>query len=123
MTNTEAATGGRVLSCLNDLLFTSKIREAAVAAGVAYRNARSIDALRDEWQAGEPKVVVVDLNATAFDPFDVLRFLKTEHPNTPVVCFMAHVDTELEARALEVGFADIMPRSRFVQVLPEIVGS
>jgi hypothetical protein len=107
--------GLSVLALVSDLMFSSKISAEARACGVAVMMLR--DPAKLEAQAG--RMLIVDLNlAGAIAAAGAWR----KATGREVVGFVSHVDAEAIANARDAGIDQIMARSRFVQVLPELFG-
>ena len=114
---------GRVLAAVDDIFFAAKIRGTADALGVAYEPARDLKTALEASRANPPAVVVADLHATRCDPFALAESFKRDPAlaGVPLVGFFSHVQTELRERALRAGFDRVLPRSAFVQQLPQIL--
>ncbi|HEV2799317.1 MAG TPA: response regulator [Pyrinomonadaceae bacterium] len=113
----------RVLVAVDDLFFAAKIRTAAEHLGVEIVFPRSLDALGAAARESAPALVIVDLHLQRFDPFAVAHQLKTDEALrlTPLVGFFSHVQVELQRRAKQSGFDEVLPRSAFTKRLPEIL--
>ena len=113
----------RVLAAVDDIFFAAKIRGTADALGVAYVSARDVAGAIESARANPPEVVVVDLHATRCDPFALAESFKRDPAlaSVALVGFFSHVQTELRERALRAGFDRVLPRSAFVQQLPQIL--
>lgn len=103
-----------------DLMFISKVREVAVAAGGEVRVARSLEALEKAiGDAAVPGALMIDLEKCGIS---VESLQKVVSPllthGWKVVSFFSHVHEELGARAQSLGLGEVMPRSKFVRVLP-----
>ena len=104
----------------SDLMFISKVKEVAAAAQGQVRVVRSMQALEQAIaEAGEPGALMIDLEKSG-----VPRESLTE-PVTglisrgwKVVSFFSHVHEELAGEAERLGLGEVMPRSKFVRVLP-----
>lgn len=98
----------RVIVAIDDLFFMVKVKDAAVAAGLAVEFAKSKqDALlRSE---GDACLVVIDLNAGKFDGIDLVCQLKAR--GVQVLAFLSHVNVELRAKAEEAGADRVLARS------------
>lgn len=107
-----------ILALVDDLLFQSKLEAAARSLGVPVQIARQAPETVEAWP-----LAVVDLNASAFEPLTVVRALRQAAPRTPIIGFCAHVQTDLMARAREAGCTEVLPRSAFVQRLPELLSA
>ena len=103
-----------VLVLVRDLMFASKISATAQAAGV------SVEMIRDpEKLAGKQgDRLIVDLNQVgAVEAAAQWKTVSGGH----VVGFVSHVDRETIDRAKALGIDEILPRSQFVQRLPELL--
>ena len=102
-----------VLVLCDDLLFWSKIQGAARAAGVPVVRLRTSSSA-----PSEVRRVLVDLQATSLDPFQ----LPTQWKEGPeLVAFASHVDLQAQERARRAGFHRVLARSAFVRELPELL--
>ena len=113
----------RVLAAVEDLLFRSRISEAASALNVEAAFPRSPKKLVEQAAASPPDLLVLDLNSARFEPISLLGRLKSEEAtkNVPVVGFLSHVQKDLALAARESGCDRVMARSAFVKDLPEIL--
>ena len=113
----------RVLAAVDDIFFAAKIRGTAVALGVEYVPVRDAAAAVESARANPHAVVVADLHATRCDPFALAEAFKSDPAlaGVTLVGFFSHVQTELKERALAAGFDRVLPRSAFVQQLPQIL--
>jgi DNA-binding NtrC family response regulator len=110
-----------VVAFMDDLMFLSRIREAAKAAGVEVRSARTVDQLKAA--AAGSALVFVDLDSARL-PTDLgLAALKADSAlaSLPVVGFFGHVHVDRARAAQEAGVGRVLPRSAFVQALPALV--
>lgn len=105
-----------LLVVCDDLLFWSRIKAAAVAAGVGVARAREA-----RIPPAEVRRVLVDLQATSLDPFACATAWKAAVPALELVAFASHVDLDAQARAREAGFDRVLARSAFVRELPDLV--
>ncbi len=105
-----------VLAIIEDLLFSSKLSAAAVQLGVELDTATAVPSTPKSWT-----LAVVDLHLSSQDPLEIIRGLKQQLPGLTVVGFGSHVETELFSRAREAGCDCVLPRSAFVQRLPELL--
>ena len=112
----------RVVSVLNDLMFTVKIQQAAKQAGLepVFVTSRT-EAV--EHAKESPALVIIDLNYTAAEPLDLITALKRDEQTraTRLVGYVSHVQTELRKAAENAGCDVVIARSAFVQNLPEIL--
>jgi PleD family two-component response regulator len=113
-----------ILAILDDLLFTSKIRGAAVQAGVSLTVARSKEAALAAMREQTPSLVILDLNNSRTDPIGIITAMQADArlQSIAAVGYVSHVDTATIEDARRAGLAEVMPRSAFNAKLPEIVG-
>jgi len=102
-----------VVAVVSDLMLASRVEETLRAAGHDVRVVSSVDAV--EGGGGSPAVVVADLNDV--DPADLRRV------GRPVLGFYSHVDVATRTRAEEQGIDLVVPRSRLVREMPQLVDS
>jgi hypothetical protein len=100
----------RVVALAPDLFFASKIDATLKAAG------HEVTIVGKGPIAGDPEVVIVDLDNTA----DLGIGLR---PGTPTLGFYSHVDVDTRRRAEDAGFDLVVPRSRMAREMPQLVAS
>lgn len=109
-----------VLVVVDDLMFQSRIAEAARGTGV--RLARVASAAQVAEHAPAAAGVLIDLDARRLPLADVLEALRSQRgAAVPVVGFYSHVDTARAAEAAGAGCQRVLPRSAFVRELPGIL--
>jgi len=112
-----------VLAVLDDLFFVGKLSGTAKQVGAALQTMTaanfSLDALRRE----KPALVIFDLNATTASAVDLIRQLKADPDLAaiPAVGFFSHVQVELMRAGQDAGCDEVLPRSKFTAVLPELL--
>ena len=112
LVDSAAMSDSNVLIFVRDLMFSTRIVEAAKAANVPYKVIRSADALAHE--AG--RMLIVDLNQDG-------AIEAAAKWNGRRVGFVSHVDTETIERARAAGIDQIVSRGQFTQVLPQLIRS
>lgn len=100
-----------IYACVRDLFFRTKIQEAALRAG---QQLQFVDSLAG---AGEG-VVLVDLEEF---PREHPASFRQLHPQGKLVGYLTHQNVELRTSALQAGYDLVIPRSIFVQQLPDLV--
>lgn len=108
-----------VLIAVPDLLFRSKIRDAATQAGAETSSASTPDAVLEKARRSYPSVVVVDLGDDRLAPFELIAALKSdpEVSSTRVVGFFSHVRIDLRNAAKDAGCDVVLPRSAIISGL------
>ena len=113
-----------VLAVVDDLLFSSKIRAVAAAAGetvVFVRNADNVTAACLEHQ---PRLILIDLDRDALKPADTIADIRAmpASPTSPrIVGFGSHVNVERLRAARDAGADEALARSAFVATLPALL--
>jgi DNA-binding NarL/FixJ family response regulator len=112
-----------IVAAVEDLLFSSKIRNVAKRLDVEVVFARSPEAILSEVRVRRPSLVVFDLNAERTQPIETLAQVRAdpELSGTRAIAFASHVHAALIAAARAAGADEVMPRSAFAATLPEIV--
>jgi hypothetical protein len=110
----ESSPPGEVRALVRDLLFTSRITAAARAANVPLAIVRNPADL-----APTPaRRLLVDLNLPgAIEAAAEWKRLTAR----PVTGFVSHVDTDTITRARAAGLDQVLARSRFVEMLPDLL--
>jgi hypothetical protein len=98
----------RIASLVQDLILASRVRTSLEASG---HEVEQDAGLPDELDGID--LVVADLDAVAPEKLGEL--------GVPVIGFYQHTDVETKTRAEEAGLAVVVPRSRMVRELPELV--
>jgi hypothetical protein len=114
-----------LLLLTKDLLFITKVKEVALATGREVTTIKSEKALEEALnQCVEPGLLLVDLEKSVL-PLEALssRTQGLIESGWRCVSFFSHVHADLEERANSLGLGEVMPRSRFVKMLPELFHS
>jgi len=102
----------------SDLIFSAKIREVAAAVGAEVLITKTVEKVPNE-----TTYVLFDLESRSFPAIETLKALKLKLPNARVIGFFSHVHCDIAESALAHGANEVMPRSRFVKVLPDLLRS
>jgi hypothetical protein len=103
-----------ILVLVSDLIFSTRISTTARAAGI------DVKLIRDpaKLAGAEGRLLLVDLNlAGAIEAAAAWRA-----GDAQVIGFISHVDAETAVKARAAGIDRVMARSRFVEILPELLG-
>ena len=113
-----------VVVLVDDLLFLSRIREAARGVGAEIRTARNAKALLDAVRAGG-RLVLVDADSARLPWDDAVRALRAEAAGAvvPVIAFLSHVQVARAAAARDAGCTRVLARSAFVRELPGLLAA
>jgi CheY-like chemotaxis protein len=105
------------------MFFASKIRATAEAVGVEVSFLRTQGALMEKAKDKKPDLILVDLHNQKLDAVNLASELKRtdELRDVKLLAFFSHVETELQRKALEAGFDQVVPRSVFSRDLSTIL--
>jgi threonine dehydratase len=114
-----------IVAVVDDLMFSSRIREAARAAGAEVTFVRRRADVDAALGAHRPGLVLFDLDRDALDPIGAIREIRgtPEFSGVTVVAFGSHVKTERLQAAREAGADRVMARSAFVAELPKLLAA
>jgi len=116
---TRNPTARPVIVLVRDLMFSSRIAATARAAGAPITLLRDPARLAAQPPSPGPGLLIVDLNLPG--SIDAAIQWKRAHPSREVVGFVSHVDTLTIAQARGSSIDRVLPRSRFVEILPELL--
>ena len=111
-----------VVALVDDLMFLSRIREAAARAGLSVRAVRTVqDAVA---AAAGARLFIADLDSPRLPVAETLSALAAEPSLAGLarVGFFSHVEVE-RGRAAEAAGCRALPRGTFVQRLPEMLAT
>jgi CheY-like chemotaxis protein len=119
-----AAHVSQVLAFVDDLMFLSRIREAARGAGLEVRPVRAVADLLGAARDGA-RLVLVDADSKHLPWQEAVRALREDGAAgaLPVVAFLSHVDAERADQARAAGCTRVVARGAFVRELPEIISA
>ena len=108
-----------ILAIVDDLLFRSKLEAAAAHLGTPLTIAADASLARHPGSGWSR--VLIDLNLSRGDALAMIRTLRAADPDVPVIGYCSHVQRDLQEHALAAGCTQVLPRSAFVQQLPELL--
>lgn len=111
----------RVIALVEDLMFLSRVREAAATAGVEVHAVRTTEELLEACRPGSVALVVLDLDSPRVPAFEALGRLRAEAQVVASVGFFSHIHPERGRDALAAGCGRVLPRSVFVKELPALL--
>ena len=108
---------------VDDLMFASRIREAAKVKGVTVSSARTAEQALAACRAGA-RTLIADLDSTRLPVLDALHAVSADPAlaGVQLVGFFSHVETETARAAQAAGCRTVLPRSAFVRQLPDLLG-
>jgi DNA-binding NarL/FixJ family response regulator len=104
-----------------DLIFTAKVSGTAEVLGCRVETVGSCQRVLQRLEVEPPRVLLLDLSAGDLVAPEAIRQYREAASGAVFIAFGSHVDTESLKRAEEAGCDQVMPRSRFVSVLPELL--
>lgn len=103
-----------------DLFFTSKITGTAAAMEFQVDTVATVAAARDRIGNGKYRCLFLDLADATLNVDELMRSLP--HEARPyVIAFGAHVATATLAAAEAAGCDEVLPRSKFSAILPQLL--
>jgi CheY-like chemotaxis protein len=118
--STEGGPDGLLLS--RDLIFTSKITGTARALGYRMLTAGAPALAASMIERWRPRAVFLDLAAPDLtSPEAILAYRQLAAPGTTFIAFGSHVEKGALDAASDAGCDVVLPRSRFVAELPDLI--
>jgi CheY-like chemotaxis protein len=114
-----------VIAFVEDLLFLSRIRETARAAGVDVKSVRTVEALVEAARTAAAGLVLVDADSDRIDGAGAIAALRREPALAAleVVAFFSHVQANRARAVLAAGATRALARSAFVAELPRLLAT
>jgi CheY-like chemotaxis protein len=112
-----------VAAVVDDLMFLSRIREAAKRQGAEVRAVRTAADAAAACREGA-RLVIVDLDTPRLPVLDAIAAIAGDPALSEValVGFFSHVETERARDARAAGCRTVLPRSAFVRQLDDLLG-
>lgn len=112
-----------ILAVLDDLLFSSKIKNASSQLGISVRYARTAADALAEMRKSVPALVIFDLDSQRTDPLGTLAAMKKDSALAaiPTVGFASHIHGDVIAAARTAGMDEVLARSSFTLRLADIL--
>jgi len=114
------SSAGLLLS--RDLLVVSRITGTATSLGMTVKTASDVPKMRSQLETGEYRFCLIDLAMPQVRIADVLAAIPEEQ-HLRTIAFGAHVHTARLEEARVAGCDEVLPRSRFFAILPDILTS
>ncbi len=112
-----------VILAVRDLIFRSKISAVAQELGVKVRAVAGLADLESAFTHESASGMILDLNSGTADQDQMIKLALSKLSVNQIVSFYSHVDSAAKERAAQAGLQEGLPRSRFVQLLPELLRS
>lgn len=113
----------RVVAVLDDMFFSSKIKQAANQTAVNLEIFKNAEGLIESLTSEAAKLIIVDLNSKKFDSLALIKDIKARADLNEILIigYLPHVEEELKKESVLVGCDVVMPRSRFSRELVQIL--
>jgi DNA-binding NarL/FixJ family response regulator len=106
------------------MLFSSRITGTALALGLKINVAKSVTDLTSQARERMPTCIIIDLSHPGLQLPVLIRDLHDAGTPMPrLVAYGSHVDAATLRAAREAGCDVVLPRSQFVEKLPQELGS
>jgi CheY-like chemotaxis protein len=114
-----------ILAAVEDLLFSSKIRNVCKRLELAVVFARSPEAVLETSRRGAVHLAIFDLDSARLQPLEAIATLKGDPTLAGIrtIGFASHVNTEVLAAAKAAGADEVLSRGAFTTHLPDILAS
>jgi DNA-binding NarL/FixJ family response regulator len=106
---------------VTDLIFATKILTEARAQGRVVSVLRSFSKMEEFLKATPPDFLIVDMHSGGIDGISAIGKAMTCAPPCKVLAYLSHGEQELALKARQAGASEVVPRSEFVLLLPELV--
>lgn len=112
-----------VFAVMSDLLFRSKIDDAARRSGLELRAAKSLEQLERHLGKQEPSVVFVDLEADAPNPSEAIRVIRERvgESGARIIGFAGHTNIAAIEAGRAAGATLVLARSGLASQLPTLL--
>ena len=119
----NADTQGSLVAFMDDLMFLSRIRDAAQTAGLQVQSVREPAALVEACRMNRPALVFVDLDSRRLASLEAIAALRAEPDlsDIPVVGFLGHTQAERATAAQNAGCTRVLTRGAFVNELRALI--
>ncbi len=109
-----------IIAATTDLFVQSRLNELAGSLGLTVRFASDEQELRS-LASSQPRLVILDLSSTEYDPMSIARALKQNKSPPKILGYYPHVRKDLEARARDAGVDFVIPNSSFLKSTRKIL--
>src|ERR1700757_4657347 len=101
----EVNSKNKIIAVMDDLFFSSKIREAAKPLSLNIEFIKNADGLIEKLESQKPSLLIFDLNSKVCDSTEIIKSLKSSPTlkDIPLLGYLSHVQTELKDEAAKAG--------------------
>ena len=107
----------QIIAAIPDVFFRAKVLETAKTLSINLEVARDADELLQQIRTEKPRLILLDLQASALHPLDTLVALE----GIPVVGYLAHELVDLREQALAAGCGEVLTKGQFSASLASIL--
>ncbi|MBI3949562.1 MAG: response regulator [Acidobacteria bacterium] len=113
----------KILIAVNDMFFAARIRAVAEQLGVELKLAKQAEQVLELSRSEKPDLVIFDLNDIRYQPLDTIRRMKAdpELAEIKIIGYLSHVQVELHRQATQAGCDQVLAKSAFTGLLPELL--
>ncbi len=112
-----------IIAATTDLFLQSRISETARSVGFEVKFVTDEAGLKEALSNADPKLAILDLSSTDYDPFTAAKALKSLSQSLKILGFYPHVRTDLKARAEKLGMNHIVPNSGLLATLKKLLST
>ncbi len=109
-----------IIAVTTDLFVQSRLNELAKSLGLSIQFAFNEQEMKN-LAVSHPRLVVLDLSATEFDPFVIVRAWKQNELPPRILGYYPHIRKDLETKARDAGVDVVVPNSSFLETLKRIL--
>ena len=105
-----------IIAIVRDVFFAVKIKETATQLNLSVLfiyDEEELKKIKDK-----PKLIILDLNSNLVEDFELIKKFDVR-----TICYLSHTQINLREKAMQSGFTEILPKSRFSFELPNILNS
>ena len=113
----------KIFAILDDLIFSSKIREASKSLNAEIYFFKTEEGLLERVYSERPSAIIFDLNSKKLNALNNIKAIKSgrESNQITIIGYFSHVYTELKQQASNAGCDVVFPRSKFSRDLVKIL--
>ncbi len=111
----------RIVVVCEDIFFWARILAAAEALGRVAIRVDDEPAMERAFEDGGARRIVMDLGIRSVDPLGWAARWKQREDAPRIVGFVSHVEAQMQERAKQAGFDEVLTKSHFSRVLPDLL--
>jgi len=113
----------RAVYVTSDLLFSSRVTQAARKQGLEIAVVGSEERMLEESVAGDVSLVILDLGRVGSDLHQYVAALRGQAPATTIVAYAPHVDEAALASAQSAGCDLVLTRGQFDREISQLMAT